>query len=287
MKSYINELADFREAPIEKDIVIKMPEEYLEGKLKVLSRGSKKFVPADIVETGDTVELKLESKLPKFNKESLKLSAGLGLFDKELEEALVGKNVGETFDFEKDGTPVKVTVKEITRTVFPEPDDEMAKAYCETHIGFEGIDTLDGYIKFVTDEYYQNARDDAFYEKIEEVLDYVLTHSDFEFDEGEVKTLADESIAMVNEELESIGKTLDTATDEDIENTYGMMEIKTKEDLNELIQSQAEIGVATMLVMAKDQGLDSKEVEMDDFNVYAFDSISEYLREVLNIKEER
>lgn len=88
--------------------------------LQLLPAGAK-------AETGDTLTLKTESELPKFNKERVSVSIGRGLYDKGLEEALTGRQVGDCVSVLVKEKEVTATVLEIKRKTAPEPTDEMVR----------------------------------------------------------------------------------------------------------------------------------------------------------------
>lgn len=100
-------------------------------------------------ELGDTAVLKTESSLPKFNKERVTVTLGRGLYNKDLETALVGKAVGETVDTELNGEKVKATVLELKRKQAPEPTDEMVAALQQKDLEGNPITTVEGYFTYI------------------------------------------------------------------------------------------------------------------------------------------
>lgn len=74
---------------------------------------------------GDTAVLKVTGKTPKFNKERVTVTLGRGLYNKDLEAALMGKKVGEAVELLVDENSVCATVLELKRKQAPEPTDEM------------------------------------------------------------------------------------------------------------------------------------------------------------------
>lgn len=285
MKSYINALADFRSAPFEKEVVIKCPDEYIDGQLKHLTRSGKKNEPASVLEKGDVAVLSLESELAKFNRPSVFITVGGGLFDKEFEETLIGRSVNETFETEKDGKAVKVTVKQAMRTVFPEPTDEMAKAYAESHDGFEGIKTVGDYCEKVKTDYIEDKRREIFYGVQDEIVQYVLTHSDWEFDEEELNTFISEEKSYINEELKAEEETLETVSAEKLRTMFG---VESLEEFETFIKNAAEQQVAMTLWLAAVNGVDPKDVEFGgDDERLNWDFLENYVKENLKITEEK
>ena len=284
MKSYINILADYHDAPIEKEVTIPFPEEELEKKLKAVARTGKKVVSPEIIEAGDVAVVALESELPKFNKKAAFVTVGGGLLNREFEETLVGRRPGESYETSVDGKAVKVTVKQVSRTIFPEPTDEMVKEYAAAHDEYEGIETLEDFKARVIDDAFEEARNSVWYEKVDEVLDYLLTHSDFEFDEEEVKAMDEDAMNFITEELKEEGKSLETLTEQEF---LSYFEVPGLDEVKEMIHINSEREIGSTLIMANMSGMDISDKNMEDIDWLGFDFIDEYLKEVLTIKEER
>ena len=101
----------------------------------------------EAVQAGDTVTLRLESALPKFNKAKLPVTVGTGLYDKELEAALVGKTVGESGTVAKNGETVAYEILSAKRKTVPAPTDAMAAEQ-----GIEGADTVEKFRAHLAEE---------------------------------------------------------------------------------------------------------------------------------------
>lgn len=89
MKSKINELADYREAPFQKEVTITCPDEHINVQMKHLTRKFKKTEAISEVAKGDVVVLSLVSELTKFNRPMVPITVGSHLFDEELEAQLI------------------------------------------------------------------------------------------------------------------------------------------------------------------------------------------------------
>lgn len=81
---------------------------------------------ADEIQNQDTAVITCSSELPRFNRKSLPLRVGVGLFSKELEQQLIGWKKGQTGTVTVQGKPVSVTVQSIQREILPEITDELA-----------------------------------------------------------------------------------------------------------------------------------------------------------------
>ncbi len=91
-----------------------------------LLRGHVRLVPLEAAERGSVVTLSLQSKLPRYNRESVPVTLGLGLYSSELEAAIPGKAVGETFEVKVEGEPVIVRLLSAENRVLPTDPREIA-----------------------------------------------------------------------------------------------------------------------------------------------------------------
>lgn len=286
MRSKINTLADFHDAPFERKIVLSCPPEHMEKKLRAVTRAGKQVIDVTRIEAGDVVTLSAQSSLPKFNKPSLVLTVGGGLFDKAFEQQLLGREAGESFTAQAQDTPVEVTVRTVRRTIFPEPSDELAKKYAETHDGFDGVETLEQYKARVTDAYLEEAHREAYYETLRQVVVYVLSHTDFDFDESEIEDQYQEELKAAAESLkeQGIDTPLDDMSDEECRKRFGYESIAAlKEDMH----NGCEEMIATMLYSAALQGVDPADIDPETFDGYNFAPVEDYLKQELEFQEVR
>lgn len=98
--------------------------EQLAESLLFLRKKYARHVPADRVEAGDIVRLRCRSEKPKFQKDSITVNVGKGLYSRELEARLPGLAVGGEGTLTIQGAQVSFQVLEIQRTVLPELTDE-------------------------------------------------------------------------------------------------------------------------------------------------------------------
>ncbi len=83
-------------------------------------------VEAEEVQDQDTAVISCSSELPRFNRKSLPLRVGVGLFSKELEQQLIGWKKGQTGTVTVQGKLVTVTVESVRREILPEITDALA-----------------------------------------------------------------------------------------------------------------------------------------------------------------
>lgn len=103
---------------------------------KLLNRDIERILKAngtrtevDEVQAGDTVVLSCISKNSKFNKDNITVIVGKGLYSKELENALIGRKVGEEHIYRINDFSVMATVKKCERIILPELTDENVAAF--------------------------------------------------------------------------------------------------------------------------------------------------------------
>lgn len=280
MRSYINTLADYREAPFDRNVTIRCPKEHIETQMKHLTRGFKKTVPVQTLEKGDVVMLSIVSELDKFNRAMIPITIGGNLFDGEFEKALVGHDVGNSFTVTVQDKPVTVTVKQASRTVFPEPTDEMAVAYAENHDDFSGVKTVAEYREKVIRKYLDEQRQQAVFGGMDSVLNYVLTHSDWEFDQDEINERAQEAKEEIREQLKESGKTLETLSEDELNMSFG---VKSLEEFEKALNNSIEQGIASDLWLMKIHGVNS----VDEIKEYPYAFLQEFVESNLNITEEK
>ena len=91
----------------------------LQEAIESLLRGHIELVPVDQAEEGSVVTLSLQSRLPRYHRESVNVTLGLGLYSAELEAAIPGKPVGGTFETTVEGETVTGRVLSARNRVVP------------------------------------------------------------------------------------------------------------------------------------------------------------------------
>lgn len=123
LKSKVTELYDYAALDVSEFIPeFTVNEDKLEKDIQrqLAVRGIK--MEADVVSDGDVVEIASESEMAKFNKPSVMINVGKGLFDKVLETALVGMKKGEKKKVAVAGGKgsANITVKRVIHTQLPD-----------------------------------------------------------------------------------------------------------------------------------------------------------------------
>ncbi len=282
MKSKIRSLADYRDIRFKSDIVIHCPEEYIEKQMRNTTRAYKHTESVPTLGRGDVALLELKSGLAKFNRDTVPVTVGEGLYDSELERQLVGRSMGETFEASVQGEKVTVTVKQATRTVFPEPTDAMCAEYAATHKEFEGIATAAGFRRKIIEDYHAEQKENAVREIMGQIIDYVWSKSKWDFDEGELNTLLQIDLDNFREELKREGKNFDALTDGEISDYFG---IATRERLMEMTAEGIKYNVGLSLWSAACCGQSAEKCSLEAEPDFKF--LEDYVRSRLLIKEEK
>lgn len=176
--------------------------------LQLLPEGTK-------AEIGDTLTLKTVSELPKFNKEKVSVSIGRGLYDKGLEEALVGKQVGDSVSVLVKERNVTATVLEMKRKAAPMPTDEMVQALQAKNHQNKLITTVAEYEAFIAEDKVLSVLAEINYYTMTPLLeDYPIA----EFDESDIAVLGKLERDMFRDLfLKESGIDVETATPEQMQ----------------------------------------------------------------------
>ncbi len=282
MKSSINTLVDYRTVPMDWEVSLSCPEEQIQKELRRVVRKHKTVSNVQTVEQGDVAMLKLQSDVSKFNKPMVPVTVGSNLLDAELESACIGHSVGDTFTAELSAGKVTVTVLKASRTEYPEPTDAMVEEYCLDAEGCEGIKTVAEFIAKVCADYCAELREGSVYEKKGELIEAVLTQSDWEFDDEDVKTMSANSMQSIRDELQQQEhKTLEELSEKELEDYFG---INSLDDLERELNNDSERWIAMILWVAHEK---NKTPSLDDIDDLSFDFVEAFVRSKIVYKEEK
>ena len=174
MKSRVLRAADYRGTELE---VPRFQPDYeaVEKEFERLARRNAGWAEGGAASAGDIAECRLESSLPRFSKERVRVVVGSGMFDRRVEDALLGRMPGESFALELDGAAVSVSVLSVKNRVAREPDDSMAAA-----LGIEGVETLDDYAGRIIQAQRSEAFDSVLRDMLFRIRDAVISGSEFQ-----------------------------------------------------------------------------------------------------------
>ncbi len=178
----------------------------------------KKFAGLDnvtSVEVGDSVTFSCTSDNPRFNKASVTVNVGKGLYNRELENRLVGMTVGQTATVSVAETAVTVTVCSAQRRHVPVIDD----AFVESH--FSEMHTVNDLREWYRQEQIQQLLQMTAQEAAVYLTEQVIAHSEFAIDAEELSAARESGERSVREMWDMNGIPLDTMTDEQAEELLG------------------------------------------------------------------
>ena len=175
------------------DAIRRLPteEELLELARKSIVREQLVLAPlpeGTAAEEGDTAVLKTESELPKFNKPGVTVTLGRGLYNRDLETAVIGLKAGDTAAVTVNGQPVKATVLALKRKQVPEPTDEMVRALGQKDLKGDPIGTVEEYEAYIREQKTLETLFNVGYYVMEDILrDYKVE----DFDEDDIRILGE------------------------------------------------------------------------------------------------
>lgn len=238
-------------------------EEEIEKQTEQFRLGYREYRAQQTVESGDIADLELTSEEPFFNRR-IKINVGKGLFDKELEKALLGKRLGETYTVAHSSEgDISVFVKDIQRLWVPPLSDELVE-----RAGLEGIHNAEEYKRSIRlENLKKNARETAY-----DCLNGMIAESVFELDGDEVSFLIESEMERCRRIAEEQGEVFD---DFDSEKLMGAVGQPTIEDfrrmLNEMLREQLSSSLLYLYWQGKDS--ESQQLTPELINGLSYDAV--------------
>lgn len=181
MKSTITQLYDYQQAPIpEKYRLWRIKDEEIRGQLETLSHDCARLEDVEEVQPLDAVRCRGESTVARWSRGNLLFYPGRGLCDEALENACLGKKVGETYTAAVENGEVTLTVERIVRQFIPPVDDELVRVS-----GPEGVDTVEDYYRWYREQNEPQRRQDAVGNVAYILIREIIKNSTFALDEEE------------------------------------------------------------------------------------------------------
>ncbi len=177
---------------------------------------------ASDVQKNDMATISCSSALPRFNKNSVTIRIGMGLFSRELEDQITGWKVGQSGTVTVNEQEVSVTVESAKREVLPEITDELA-----LRCGDPNIKTAEDIFAY--------CRGKQFDVELEEPLDEAFTYLSrvvfeeckFDIDEEELRAARERMVSEFGKHSVFGGRELDDVTDEEFLSIFSF----SKEDI--------------------------------------------------------
>ena len=169
-------------------VPLKADEARYEQDIKKFCRKFAKKVKAADAAEDDMATISCESENPRFQKKSITLRLGLGLYSKELEEKICGMKVGESKKITAEGSAVKVTLLSSERELIPPLTDDLALKCSDPDI--KTAEDIKEYCRFkqyedIVDEHFDDAY--SFFSK------ELLGRSEFSFKQDEIQASLSEA----------------------------------------------------------------------------------------------
>lgn len=188
--------------------------------LKTLSKEEK-------ISKGDTVIFEIVSTIPKFNKPKLMVVAGNGLYDKTVEENMIGMCTGDKKEISINDTLVTFTILEVKRKDVPEISIDMVKAQ-----NIENVETIEQYREHLK----KQLMDNTIFPMVGQMVENIMKDIPFdEPEEEEIKILGELEADFFRESFKKDKNIdLDTAKPEEIKEVLGT------ESLGDFINARSE-----------------------------------------------
>lgn len=277
MRSTVRHLTDYRTAPIEWKVSLRCPEDHLKKELRQVVRRYKQVMEAPALMAGDVAVLKLESDFPKFQKAAVPVTIGSGLFHRDLEQQCIGHRPGDCFRAQIEQGTVTVTVLKASRTQYPEPTDEMVARFCEESETYAGITTVADFLDKARKDWQEQTRVNSVYEKMNDLMEVVLTTSDWNFDREDLRWLREQNLSQLQQE---VGKPLETLTSEELMRQFGVSDM---EGLMREIDAGSQRWIASILWCAAVAG---RAPSFDDMESLDFSFLENFVRNQIVYEEE-
>lgn len=154
------------------------------------------------IEDGDIVMIKATSELPKFNRPMIPVSVGKGLFDKQVEQALLGLHLGESKEITIDEKPVTLEVLKVKTKTEAELTWEMIKD--DVHKEYPNADSIEAFVQAKREESISDHKEDHYLQHIYPSLhQQILDNLEIEIDQEELEAYFDMIREQTIEDAES------------------------------------------------------------------------------------
>lgn len=186
-ESKLVRLADYSEMKITDDIrVTPMGDKEINAILDKLAKRSVVTTEGEMIEKGDLTILDLRSHTVKFNKRNFPLTVGLGLFNTELENQIIGMNKGENRLLRVNGNEVLVKIKTISRRIPAKITDDIILT-----LNIDGVNNVSDYREHLINKDLKEKRMRII---CKEAIDFVLDNSEYSISENDISLLYEKNI---------------------------------------------------------------------------------------------
>ncbi|MCM1307296.1 MAG: hypothetical protein NC223_01715 [Butyrivibrio sp.] len=290
MKSKLIKMYDYKLTRLPNEAYVER--ESIRGEMdKELGRALSKYkksVHADRIEAGDIAIIDIESEAPKYNRKRLGVNVGKNLYSREIEAALIGKAAGEEFDVEADGVGAHVCVRDATRRVTPELDDELVlQIMNDSEEEHPEISNTRQYLDWLHAKAFKTLGDDIWVEYTDNLMTEIIEKSEWSRDEEEIEDECRKYLADMEKELakEKPGMTLETMSAED----YHMYdkEVSNLEEFRAWLRKMMWQEIQLHLIYCGLKGVEDVSRSLDDMDGDAWGLLVDYVSDKIEIKERK
>lgn len=182
-RSKVIEIYDFQQMDLN-DLIepFEVDEARLEHDLMLMRKQNAGLLDVDVVEKDDFATIRCESELPRFQKDAITVKVGKGLYNKALENGMIGQKIGEERTIFVDGTPVRAAVLKVQRHAIPELTDETVASW-----NLPRISTVDALRNSYIDAQHKEDTEETIEQVAQYIQSVVAGKSVFELDPEEEK----------------------------------------------------------------------------------------------------
>lgn len=229
----------------------------LEQDLMLIRKKNSVMSEADKIVNGDYVEIACKSKVERFNKPGgVTVRVGKGLYNKALENQLIGMSLGETGKLEVGSDKVNVRIIKIVRNNIPELTDANV-----AHWNIPGVKTVQELKDMLVDEQHEDYIREIAGNITRYVAEEANQRSKFEIDNNEFADAIRVGLEMAYDVMQSQGLDLNKASDSEALKVIGM----TKGDYIRYVEKQYQNNLKSALIGIELMKQNDYEVTEEDY----------------------
>lgn len=188
----------------------------------------------------DIVICSLDSDEPRFNKKNIKIVVGSGMFNRELEEKIIGMAKGEKNAITISGEEVYVDILEVMHRVVPPFNDETIKK-----LGIDGVKSIGEFRDYLINKQKEELIKEIEYPAIQFAINEILTKSDIVVKKSDWKAAVEMELSKIRALASLEGLVLEEMKDKDFD---GKIPVKSYYELVALLQDNNWDSVAEYLI---------------------------------------
>lgn len=221
--------------------------EQVDEELLALRKNHAEIIEVEEILIGDIVALSCRSENKRFNKKSITINVGKGLFSREFENNLPGMKKAEEKEFVINGDKVWVHIDKISRNVIPELTDENLIKW-----NFEGLKSVKELRELFIDKQHEEFINECGSNAAEYIEKKVAEKSTFDMDEGEYIRAGQEAIKVMEDVLKLQDQYVETMTNEQYEETLKSSEVDYMAGVKKIFQDSLKTAIIGNMLMKED-----------------------------------